>query len=430
MRFRRANLAKIAKIAKIANLAKIAILALLLCSCGPKAPAKTDSAHSVELSDLTDDAYRWADSLLERMTVGERVGQLVMPSIYASGDAATLRRLRQYAAQMHVGGVVLLKGDLNSAAVMARAMQRQACGGAIVAIDAEWGLAMRLSDAPHYPSNGSLGRSADEELMFDYGREIARECRRVGINMLLGPVVDVVPSGGSGVIGKRSFGSDPHRVADLAVAYAAGVESGGVVSVAKHFPGHGSPKGDSHRTLPVVDRDLAELDSVDLYPFRQYIDRGLSGVMVGHLAVPALDSVARPAAVSPVVVGDMLRGKLGFRGLVLTDALNMAGASGYGAVDAIMAGADIVVAPADTEVELKALLEAVAKGKLAMETVNERCRRILFYKYLLGVGRERELADAPGPDAGSDAGYEDLHEDVSSSEADSIGARLRRAATR
>lgn len=145
------------------------------------------------------------------------------------------------------------------------------------------------------------------------------------------------------------------------------------MSVAKHFPGHGSPKGDSHRTLPVVDRDLAELDSVDLYPFRQYIDRGLSGVMVGHLAVPALDSVARPAAVSPVVVGDMLRGRLGFRGLVLTDALNMAGASGYGAVDAIMAGADIVVAPADTEVELKALLEAVAKGKLAMETVNERC---------------------------------------------------------
>ena len=137
--------------------------------------------------------------------------------------------------------------------------------------------------------------------------------------------------------------------------------------------------------------------------------------MVGHLAVPALDSVARPAAVSPVVVGDMLRGKLGFRGLVLTDALNMAGASGYGAVDAIMAGADIVVAPADTEVELKALLEAVAKGKLAMETVNERCRRILFYKYLLGVGRERELADAPGSDAGSDAGYE---------------ASLRRAATR
>ncbi len=405
-----------------------AALCLFGCNARQGVSGADDTDTSVvadsagEVSDLTDEAFLWADSVLSVMSPEERVGQLVMPAIYASGDAATLRRLRWYAADMHVGGVVLLKGDLNSAAVMACAMQRYSGGSAIVAIDAEWGLAMRLSDAPHYPENGNLGSGADEVLMYDYGREIARECRRVGINMLLGPVMDVVPSGSHGVIGKRSFGSDPDRVADLAVAYAAGVESGGVMSVAKHFPGHGSPSGDSHRMLPVVNRNLEQLDSVDLYPFRRYVERGLGGVMVGHLAVPALDSVSRPAAVSPVVIGDVLRGRLGFQGLVLTDALNMEGASGYGAVDAVAAGADIVVAPANTAAEVKSLLDALTSGELPEDVVNDRCRRILFYKYLIGMSRN--------PDQ-SDGGYYDgLHDDVSSSEADSIGVRLRRAAMR
>lgn len=332
------------------------------------------------VSDYTSAALHRADSTLEGMTLEQRVGQCFMPSIYTSSDSATLRRLRSYISDLHVGGVVLLKGDLRSAAVMSR-MGGEADVPLFMAIDAEWGLGMRLEDAPHFPRNGRLGPEADEPLLFDYGREVARECRRVGINMVLGPVVDVVENP-RGVIGSRSFGGDPARVADLGVAYARGLESGGVISVAKHFPGHGSPPGDSHKALPVIVRSLHQLDSIDLYPFRSYVETGLSGVMVGHLAVPAVDPDALPAAVSPVVIRDLLRGELGFTGLVLTDALNMEGVKGFGALSAIMAGADIIIGPSDTGREIKEVIQGVRDGRIDMAEINDRCRRILFYKYL------------------------------------------------
>lgn len=376
-------------------LASYALAALLLAACsGAGRPAgqayAADSLNrepAAVLADITSLCLAKADSALAGMTLEQRVGQCFMPSIYAAADSLTLRRLRRYVADMKVGGVVLLKGDLLSAATMARICS-EAEVPLFVAIDAEWGLGMRLEDAPDFPRNGRLGPGADERLLFDYGREVARECRRVGINMVLGPVVDVAENP-RGVIGTRSFGSDPRRVADLGVAYARGVESGRVISVAKHFPGHGSPEADSHKSLPVVRRDAMALDSIDLYPFRSYIDAGLSGVMVGHLAVPAVDSLSLPAAVSPAVIDGLLRGRLDFRGLVLTDALNMEGARGYDAPDAIKAGADIVVGPEYTASEIEKLTEKIKSGKIDIEIINERCRRILFYKYLTGLDSPR-----------------------------------------
>lgn len=336
-----------------------------------------------EATRFVDDIMHTADSALQEMTLEERVGQCFMPSIYASDDASTLRRLRSYISDFHVGGVVLLKGDLKSAATMAVAGS-QARVPLFMAIDAEWGLGMRLKDAPDFPKNGSIGSRADEDLLYDYGREVARECRRIGLNMVLGPVIDVAENP-RGVIGKRSFGNDPRRVADLGVAYAKGLESGGVVSVAKHFPGHGSPGGDSHKQLPVIKKSLHALDSVDLYPFRSYVGAGLSGVMVGHLAVPAIDPEALPAAVSRVVIKDLLRDELGFGGLVLTDALNMGGAEGYGAAEALLAGADIIISPRDTGKEIQEVVRKIRDGSLDEELINDRCRRILFHKYLIGM---------------------------------------------
>ena len=229
--------------------------------------------------------------------------------------------------------------------------------------------------------------------------------------MVLGPVVDVA-GGKESFIGSRSFGNDPRRVADLGVAYARGVESCGVISVAKHFPGHGSPAGDSHRSLPVIDRSLHQLDSVDLYPFRQYINAGLSGVMVGHLAVPAIDPAALPAAVSEVVIDGLLRRDLGFEGLVITDALNMGGAAGYGAADALKAGADIVTGVADTPGELASSLQALKEGRLSEAAIADRCRRILFYKMLLNIRKSARPS------------RQGLLEDVSG-EAATIKARLK-----
>lgn len=361
------------------------IMAVLL-SCGRAAGSQCDSLtenSSEAVSDLTADALNMADSLLATMNLEQRVSQCFMPTIFSRCDSITLTRLQDYTERLQVGGVVLLKGDLRSAAEMAVTVSN-APVAMFTAIDAEWGLGMRLVDAPDFPRNGRLSSSADEQMLFDYGREVARECRRVGINMVLGPVVDVVENP-RGVIGSRSFGGDPKRVADLGVAYARGVESGGVLSVAKHFPGHGSPAGDSHKMLPMIGRTLHQLDSIDLYPFRVYIDAGLSGVMVGHLAVPAIDPKALPAAVSPVVIQDLLRDELGFRGLVLTDALNMGGAGGHGAAAAFLAGADIVLGPGDTECEIAAVVESVRSGEIDEAVIAEHCRRVLFYKSLLGL---------------------------------------------
>lgn len=341
-----------------------------------------DSVETLN-SDITERVKAMADSVLEGMTLEQRVGQCFMPSIHASDDSVTMRRLRQYVSDMHVGGVVLLKGDVNSAARMS-AVGAAADVPLFMSIDAEWGLGMRLKDAPDFPRNGKINMDADEDLLYDYGREVARECRRIGINMVLGPVIDVVENP-RGVIGSRSFGNDPERVGDLGVAYARGLESGRVVSVAKHFPGHGSPKEDSHRELPVIHRSLHQLDSVDLYPFKSYVDAGLTGVMVGHLAVPAIDPQSRPAAVSEVVIDDLLRGELGFKGLVLTDALNMKGVDTYDASSAILAGADIVVSPANTAKEITSVIDKIRKGEMPIEVINDRCRRILFHKILSGL---------------------------------------------
>lgn len=373
-----------------------AMMLLLTAGCrgGKGAPAAEQTHKPIEISDLTDDAYDWADSVCATLTLRQKVAQLFMPAIYASDDVWTMRQVKQYADSC-VGGIVLLKGDSESARGIAATLQN--CGRikAFIAIDAEWGLAMRLADAPRFPANSAISDDADDQLMYEYGREVARECRLLGINMVLGPVVDVsVPNS---FMRRRSFGTDPRRVSDLALAYARGLEDGDVISVAKHFPGHGSVSADSHKRKGVIERSLNEMDSIDLYPFRRWVEQRLTGIMVGHLAVPSIDSEMRPAVVSRTVIDDLLRKDIGFSGLVLTDALNMKGAEGYGAVDAIAAGADIIVAPSETFSEIERMVSAVLSGEIAEGELDNRVRRILFYKYLLAGGEVSgsHLRDVP-----------------------------------
>ena len=358
--------------------------------------AVVENKDSVPVSDLTDEARQWADSVADSMTLEEMAGQVLMPAIYARATENDIEMVRKYAADVHVGGVILLKGTRADASRIAAILRDCSLREPFVAIDAEWGLGMRLSDMPVYPANGEISREAGEEELYDYGLETARECRGIGINMVLGPVADV--SGRGGLLGKRSFGSDPERVARLTVAYSRGLEDGNVFSVAKHFPGHGSPGEDSHRTLPVIDRDKATLDSIDLLPFRAYVNAGLSGIMAGHLEVPAFDTTGRPASFSRELLTGELRERMGFRGLILTDALNMGGAEGYDAVDALLAGADIVLAPADTQLALSRLLAAVRSGRLSSSELGEKVRRILFFKYMLTLP-EGTPPQTLGPDS-------------------------------
>jgi len=340
-------------------------------------------ASAPQSADYAAEEASWVDSVLTGLTLEERVGQLFMPSAYARTGPENMRRLREYVADCHVGGVLFLKGDARSLRCIVDTLQRMAAVPMFMAMDAEWGLAMRLQDAPRFPMQGDLDNCINDQLMYDYGREVAREARLVGLNMLMGPVMDVLTDPANRVIGKRSIGADPHRVAALATAYARGMEDGSVMSVAKHFPGHGGITGDSHYMLPVNFAPFATLDSVDLLPFRHYISQHLSGIMVGHLYMPALDSVRRSASLSDHIIKELLVHRLGFRGLVVTDAVNMKGAVAESPVglSALLAGADIVLSPQNTAAEIDSVLAALRDGRMTLQELNGKCRKILTYKY-------------------------------------------------
>ncbi len=377
---------------KVAGISVAAVMLLSVAVCCGRAGADGHSGSDSSAmqpedcavlteTDMTGEALAWADSIMKQMTLEQRVGQLLLPAVYAADDPPSLRSLSRYAADWHVGGVVLLKGSPEAVRTIAERLTEASVPPPFMAIDAEWGLGMRLSGTPVFPKNGQISPRAGQDVLYEYGREVARECRLAGINMVLGPVADV--SASSGIMGRRSFGSDPERVAELTVAYARGLEDGNVVSVAKHFPGHGSPGQDSHNSLAVVASDIERLDTVDMLPFKAYVNAGLSGIMAGHLAVPSVDASLSPASFSRPILTGLLRDSLNFRGLVLTDALNMGGASGYTAADALRAGADIVLAPADTGREFRAIMDEIESNRLPISLVNDRCRRILFYKYLV-----------------------------------------------
>lgn len=361
------------------------IIAAMLCGCRfrPDNNAVDDSprdAAAVLADEMTQKAESMADSMLSTMTLDQKIAQTLMPALYSESDAATIARLKEY-AEYGVGGLVLLRGNSASAKAIGDTLHALSGIEPFIAIDAEWGLGMRLEDEPRYPSSRNVGKEADEPGMFEYGVTLGKECRRLGINMLLGPVLDV--AGEDSYMYRRSYSDDAHRVADLSVAYARGVESCGVISVAKHFPGHGSVTADSHSEKPIISRSLQSLDSIDLYPFRKYIEQDLSAIMVGHLALPAIDSESRPGAVSRIVITDLLRKDMGFRGLVLTDALNMHGVENYGPVDALQAGANIILAPADTRSAINAIRTAIADSILTESDLDAAVRRILLAKSYL-----------------------------------------------
>lgn len=366
---------------------QIIIVMLATCGCMSERMRKAreiskeinekDSVSKVEKSDLTDMVTAKADSVLKLLTIEEKAAQTIIPAVFASSDAYTLRLIEEYGKKGY-GGIVLLKGDTASAHKISDVLKESGKVPPFMAIDAEWGLAMRLTDARRYPANSELGDVGESE-MFEYGRTLAGECKALGINMVLGPVVDVAKR--ESYIGRRSYGTDPQRVTDMGISYALGLMSGGVISVAKHFPGHGSVRGDSHRGKPIIEKSLHELDSVDLYPFKKYIETGLPAIMVGHLALPAIDSAMRPASLSKEVITGLLKDELGFKGLILTDALNMGGAEGLGADDALSAGADIILAPMDSKKALEEIITAIESGKLKEEDLDGRVRRILISKY-------------------------------------------------
>jgi len=332
----------------------------------------------------------WVDSVFNAMSDDERIGQLFMVAVFPHDDAATTNQLSNYINNIHIGGVLFRQGDPVTQAKITNRIQQESAVPLFIALDGEWGLSMRLTGTTRFPKNMMLGAVGDLRLIEDYAREVGRQCREMGIQINFAPVLDVNNNPDNPVIGTRSFGENPDDVAERGIAYARGLESMDVIAVAKHFPGHGGTSEDSHQTLPTVHHNAAELDSIELAPFRRYIAEGFAGVMTGHLYVPALDSVTeRATSLSPVMIEGVLKKRLGFEGLCFTDALEMKGATGKAggspAVLSILAGNDVVLAPASPEKEYEAVCEAVKNNVITKDAINEKCRKILKYKYITGL---------------------------------------------
>ena len=334
---------------------------------------------------------QWVDSVLNTLSLKERIGQLFVYTIAPTQDKANVNLLRKVVKDYKVGGLLFSKGEVPDQVALTNRAQEWADVPLMITLDGEWGLSMRLKDTPRFPRNMVLGCIQDEQLLYEYGREVARECREMGIQVNFAPVADVNINPDNPVINNRSFGEDPDNVARKVVAYAKGLEDGGVLSVCKHFPGHGDTNVDSHEALPTLNFTQERLDSVELYPFRRAIVAGLNGVMVGHLAVPAWEHrPGVPSSLSHNVVSHLLQREMGFKGLVFTDALVMKGVGGQGSVclKALQAGNDVLLVPRRIKEEVDAILQAVRRGELSEEDITRRCRKVLTYKYALGLTKK------------------------------------------
>lgn len=334
---------------------------------------------------------QWVDSVMNKLTLKEKVGQLFIYTIAPVDTKRNQILLKDAVDTYKVGGVLFSGGKMQSQAELTNQAQRMAKIPLMITFDGEWGLAMRLRGTPVFPRNMVLGCIQDNRLIYEYGREMARQCRQLGVQVNFAPVADVNINPKNPVINTRSFGEDPVRVADKVVAYASGLEGGGVLSVCKHFPGHGDTDVDSHKALPVLPFTRERLDSVELYPFKEAIRAGLSGMMVGHLQVPVIEPVGGlPSSLSRNIVYDLLTEEFAFKGLIFTDALAMKGVSGNGNVSlqALKAGNDMVLAPRNLKEEIAAVLEAIEKKELTREDIENKCRKVLTYKYVLGLSKK------------------------------------------
>ncbi len=345
------------------------------------------------LSQATDDAAcrQWVDSLMQKLTLKEKVGQLF---VYTFAPVSTKRNqalMREVISTYKVGGILFSGGKLPNQAQLTNDAQRLARVPLLVTFDGEWGLSMRIKGTPVFPRNMVLGCIQNDTLIYEYGKEMARQCRELGVQVNFAPVADVNINPENPVINTRSFGEDPVLVARKVIAYATGLQAGKVLAVCKHFPGHGDTEVDSHKALPVLPFSRERLDSIELYPFKEAVRAGIDGMMVGHLQVPVFTPDASlPSSLSRHVVHDLLTDELGFKGLVFTDALAMKGVSTHTHVclQALKAGNDMVLAPRNLKPEIEAVLDAVESGELSREEVDEKCRKVLTYKYVLGLQKK------------------------------------------
>jgi len=347
--------------------------------------------------DTTFSERRWVDSVYLSLTPEQRIAQLFIMRSKANGDTMLIRQVADLVTKYNIGGICFFKGGPVKQAQITNRYQQLAKTPLLVSIDGEWGLGMRLDSTISFARQMSLGAMADKNQIYAMATEIARQCKRMGIHIDFAPVADINSNPQNPIINIRSFGERKDDVADNCLLYVNGLQDNGVMAVAKHFPGHGDAAADSHISLPVISHNAAALDTLDLYPFRKLIDADLGGIMIGHLFVPSLDSTSGlPSSLSAKVIKDLLRQKMGFRGIVFTDAMDMHGVADYALpgikeAKALAAGNDILVLPEDVPGAIDGITRAIDSSILSPRLIESKCRKVLHLKYRLGLWRPQTI---------------------------------------
>ncbi|HET6891973.1 MAG TPA: glycoside hydrolase family 3 N-terminal domain-containing protein [Pyrinomonadaceae bacterium] len=369
------------------------------------------------------DALKWADKELRRMSIEEKIGQLISIGVNATflnRDSDAFRAVQREVEENHVGGIILFRGPVYESVILMNRMQQLARYPLLISADLEAGAGMRFDDTINFPWNMAVAATGNPEYARRQGEVTATEARALGVHQIFAPVVDVNNNAANPVINVRSYGEDPTEVARFSAAFTQGAQQGGVIATAKHFPGHGDTATDLHRGLPEINVNRERLNSVELVPFRAAINAGVGSIMVAHIGLPQIDptsvkplaqnrttgpidtdedgeitaeSASVPATVSPVI-GNLLRKDLKFGGLIVTDAMSMSGLTIYfnqdeAAVRALEAGADMLLKPADNDAAIRGVREAVRSGRLTEKRIEESARKVLAAKYDLGLVKQR-----------------------------------------
>ncbi|WP_460962394.1 glycoside hydrolase family 3 N-terminal domain-containing protein [Spirosoma litoris] len=342
----------------------------------------------------------WVDSVFTNMTPDERIAQLIMVAGYSNRKPGYEDSLVTLVQKNKLGGVVMFQGGPMRQARLTNRLQANSKVPLLIAMDAEWGIAMRLDSTVRYPYQMTLGAmqgAGSDSLIYQMGAHLAKQARRLGMHVNFAPSVDVNNNPNNPVINFRSFGENKYDVARKALAYMRGMQDNQLLTSLKHFPGHGDTGTDSHYDLPLITKSRAQLDSLELYPFKQLINAGAAGVMIAHLSIPALDTTRnRPSTLSPAIVTNLLKNELGFQGLVFSDAMNMKGVTKYfpsGRADelGLEAGMDVLEFTEDVPAALSLIKQAVADGRMSQASLDARCLKVLKAKAWVGLDQYKPI---------------------------------------
>jgi len=341
----------------------------------------------------------WVNQKYDEMTMDQRVGQLFIVAAYSNRDAIHESEIEKLVTDENIGGLIFMQDLVDNQISMTNRYQSVAKIPLLIGMDAEWGLAMRLKNVERFPWNMTLGALKDNQLVYQVGQNIAFQAQRMGVHFNFAPSIDVNVNPNNPIIGNRSFGSNPDRVAEKGIAYMNGLQKNRVISSAKHFPGHGDTDQDSHKTLPQISANLTDLEKYHIAPFKKLIENGVQSVMVAHLNVPALDDSGTPSTLSSKIITDYLKNKLGFKGIVITDALNMEGVAkgrNAGEIDylAFKAGNDVLLFSQNVKDGKAKIIQAVESGEIPESRIEESVKKILMAKYLVGLNNLKPIEPA------------------------------------